>query len=839
MAPCQAAFRPLLVLVLVASSATSALCHEDDPKVVDTRLPYFGPGFRSGGSGDFLGSGANDPPLQFESDGVRLMSWLTLAELGGTQGNDCWGYVAPSGREYAMMGTDSGTAFVEVSDPTNAQVIAVMPGATSTWRDIKTYLHYAYVVTEGGGGIQVFDLDDIDNGVVQLVNQVTAGGIGNSHNVAIDTTSGYLYRCGGGSNGLRIYSLADPANPIYVTSWSNRYVHDAQIVTYSSGPWSGRQIAFCCSGFGNGGSQTRFEILDVTNKSNIFTRDAVFYSGADYSHQVWVDAERQYAYLNDEKDEGGGVGTRTIVFDISDLDNAFQATVHSNASPAIGHNLYVHGDLVFEANYRSGMRVYDITSRTAPQEVGYFDTWPGNDRATFNGLWSCYPFFPSGLVLGSDREKGLFVWWWGDAPVDIQLAATPEILSPLGDSVLVTIDEANAGDLVVGSAELIYDTGVGPVQAPLVALGGNQYRADFPAVACGSEVRWYVSAQSSNGWEWRAPAGAPRASVVSAVADSQTLLVFDDFETDQGWTVGVPDDDATHGLWKRVDPLAGLGSPADDFSTGGVLCWTTGTFQNVGGGKTSLVSPAFALSAADDPVVTYWAWFSNSTDGVHSTDKFRTFLSNDDGASWVQAHVVHNNGPEVDNGWFYYSLRVRDFFAPTDTVRVKLVAKDGGGPNIVEAAVDDFRIVDRACDDCNASAYCVTTANSSGAGARIGHYGSTSIAANDLVLTVTAGVPNQFGVFFYGPEQAQTAFGDGLLCIGAGATGLLRLNPAQQANANGEIERALDYTQPPLSSGVGAVTPGSTWYFQHWYRDPGGGPAGFNLSDGLQVVFCP
>ncbi|HKX46116.1 MAG TPA: choice-of-anchor B family protein, partial [Planctomycetota bacterium] len=388
----------------------------------------------------------------FPREGVALHAWLPLAELGGAEsGNDCWGYTSPSGRRYALVGTSSGTAFVEVTVPGDPQVVAVHAGPTSLWRDVKTYQHHAYAVSEGGSGIQVFDLGQIDAGVVALVNTVTSGpSTSASHNVAIDEVSGFLYRCGGGDNGLRIYSLANPANPTYVGQWTTRYVHDVQVVTYTSGPLAGRQIAYACSGFNGGFVETGVDALDVTSKTNIVALDRVTWPGAEYSHQAWLSEDRRYLYVNDELDEGSTTATtRTYVIDALDPSNLAYLGSFTNGSPAVGHNLYVHDGLVLEANYTSGLRVFDANvDPLSPPEVAWFDTEPLTGAASFNSLWSNYPFFGDGLVIGSDLEKGLFVWHVGPPEVAFEFpTGVPTVAEPGGTSFAVRIVEATPGAL--------------------------------------------------------------------------------------------------------------------------------------------------------------------------------------------------------------------------------------------------------------------------------------------------------------------------------------------------------------------------------------------------------
>ncbi len=134
------------------------------------------------------------------------------------------------------------------------------------------------------------------------------------------------------------------------------------------------------------------------------------------------------------------------------------------------------------------------------------------------------------------------------------------------------------------------------------------------------------------------------------------------------------------------------------------------------------------------------------------------------------------------------------------------------------------------------STYCQASPNSYGLGAKIWGSGSTSLANNDFGLVVVAAVPNEPGLFYYGPNQISAPFGDGFRCVGGT---LFRLNPPVLADGFGDVARAVDFHAAPANAGPGAITAGSTWRFQYWYRDPAAGGAGFNLSDGLEATFCP
>jgi choice-of-anchor B domain-containing protein len=389
---------------------------EDHGHEADDEDPYVGPGWTESGGGN--------PAMSFSSHGVTLRSWIPLADFhaSATDGNDCWGYTSPSGREYAFIGLNNGTGVAEVTDPANTTVIAHLPGVGSIWRDIKTYQTYAYAVSEGGGGIQVFDLAGIDSGTIVDLGSITTGsGTLKSHNVAINATSGRLYRVGGGSSpieGLRIYSLANPAVPAYLGSYNTRYCHDVQVVVWNDPPFVGVEVAFCYGNDASGGGSPGVDILNVSNPLNItligsidLSQPPIFSHAASYSHQGWLSPNRRYLYFDDEVDESAtGNPTTTRILDIQDLANPVQVGIFTNTTSARDHNLYTKGSLIYQANYRSGLRVLSATNPLALFEIGFFDTYPPDDNPNYNGLWSVYPFFPSGTVIGSDIEKGLFVW---------------------------------------------------------------------------------------------------------------------------------------------------------------------------------------------------------------------------------------------------------------------------------------------------------------------------------------------------------------------------------------------------------------------------------------------
>ena len=348
--------------------------------------------------------------LDFPAQNVALLSWLSPEDMTGvTQtANDVWGYVAPSGREYAIIGLRFGTAFVEITDPLNPKVVKTIGGYPSTWRDIAVYDEFAYSVTEGGGGLQVIDLRKIDKGRVKVAARVEDLGLATVHNITVNPDSGYAYLSGSNlaGGGLVAVDLANPAKPVVESgNWPSAYVHDALVHTYTKGAHAGREIAFAFAG------PTGIAIIDVTDKNNMFTIDTLTYPGLSYSHSGAIDRKNKYLYANDELDElDGAVGTSTTyLFKIKDLENARYLGSFTSGATSIDHNSFVRGDWLYQANYESGLRIYRIKRPRKPRQTAFFDTYPAADRADFNGAWGVFAGFPSGVVVISDIQRGLFV----------------------------------------------------------------------------------------------------------------------------------------------------------------------------------------------------------------------------------------------------------------------------------------------------------------------------------------------------------------------------------------------------------------------------------------------
>src|SRR5262249_28058874 len=147
------------------------------------------------------------------------------------------------------------------------------------------------------------------------------GGSSATHTMMVNTQTGFLYRMGGGSNGIRIYDLnPNPASPLFVAQWQNKYTHDGFVVNYDSGPYAGKEIYFACGGMNGGFLDTGIDILDVTNKANIQVLSHLTYANAAFCHQSWITPDKANIYINDEIDEANyGIYSLGRIFDVSDL----------------------------------------------------------------------------------------------------------------------------------------------------------------------------------------------------------------------------------------------------------------------------------------------------------------------------------------------------------------------------------------------------------------------------------------------------------------------------------------------------------------------------------------
>ena len=401
----------------------------------------------------------------FPCDNIDLEAFLPIAEIGGTSGqsalNDIWGWTDPvTGREYALIGRVFGTSFVDVTNPTDPRYLGELPthgSFGSDWRDIKTFANHAFIVSEARRhGMQVFDLTQLRglDGTNPVTFSETAhyNRVSSAHNIFINEDSGVAYIVGaagrnGCDGGLHMVDIANPTNPRRLGCFAaDGYTHDVQCVIYDGPDTEHRGKEICLAS-----NEDTITIVDVTDTSNPVQLSRTGYAGADYTHQGWLTDDHVYFLVDDELDEFYQQhNTRTRVFDVSDLDAPTLTGIFDGTTPAIDHNQYIHNGYSFQANYRAGLRVIDLAgiAEGSLAEVAFFDVYPDDDAAQFNGAWSNYPFFDSGIVIVSGIEQGLFVLRPNLPTTPSDSAPSVSIVSPTDGSIVngtVTI-EANASD---------------------------------------------------------------------------------------------------------------------------------------------------------------------------------------------------------------------------------------------------------------------------------------------------------------------------------------------------------------------------------------------------------
>jgi len=388
----------------------------------------------------------------YPCDNIDMLAHVLKPNLGGGNMNDIWGWTDPlDGKEYVILGRTNGTSFLDISDPVNPIYLGNLPPHTSnsTWRDIKTSGNYAFIVSEAGGhGMQVFDLTELRNvpsPPATFSETAHYAGFGDCHNIAINEATQRAYAVGTGTfnGGLHIIDISDPLNPVIAGDYAtDGYTHDAQVVNYI-GPdtdYTGAEIAFNFN-------EDAVTIVNVSDPTDTQTISINTYSGSNYTHQGWVTEDHRYLLSNDELDEYyDDVNTTTFIWDIQDLDAPVLIGTFVNTTLSIDHNLYTRGNLCYQSNYRSGLRILDMIdiANANLTEVAYFDVYPTSNSANFNGTWSNYPYFASGVVPVSHIEDGLFLL----KPIFLRVTPASTSLCSSDDVVLtVSVEEGFAGPI--------------------------------------------------------------------------------------------------------------------------------------------------------------------------------------------------------------------------------------------------------------------------------------------------------------------------------------------------------------------------------------------------------
>jgi len=327
--------------------------------------------------------------LVFPQQNTQLLGQLN-PRTGGY--SSLWGYTAPDGKEYAILGCNTGTSIINVTNPLSPVEVAFITGPTSGWREMKTWGTYAYVVSEGSGtlaGMQIINLANLPVSANLVTTYTTT--FTRAHDIF--TADGYAYVCGTSNDngGIHILNLANPTAPVQSGYWSQAgYVHDMYVYLDT--------IYASC------GNSQNWQLVNATNKANPVRISTSATLPGIYAHSGWLTQDKRYFVTCEE------FNVRDLcVWDLQDR-TSWNLVVSQWQLPGTNyiHNIYIKGKYAHIAHYKEGYVVLDLTDPANPVKVGQYDTYPGTNGG-YNGAWNCYPFLPSGNVIVSDMTTGLYV----------------------------------------------------------------------------------------------------------------------------------------------------------------------------------------------------------------------------------------------------------------------------------------------------------------------------------------------------------------------------------------------------------------------------------------------
>ncbi|HMO39645.1 MAG TPA: choice-of-anchor B family protein [Saprospiraceae bacterium] len=666
--------------------------------------------------------------------------------------SDVWGWVAPDGTEYALVGVLNGVSIVSLKDPRNPREVAFVEGALSRWRDLKTWGHFAYVTADEPNtdeGLLVIDLSELPQRVTHYNwrPEIEERPLNRCHNLYIDENGiAYLAGCSNIANGgvLFVDVATTPGQPVYIGRGPAIYAHDAYTrndILYSSELNLGR-----------------LAIYDVSDKSNVQllgTQNTPF----RFTHNAWLSDDGKVVYTTDERPDAP-IGA----YDVSDPTNIKAFTpfrpVYTIGSGTIPHNVHVNDDYLMISYYTAGGVFVDANRPENLIEVANYDTYPGPETG-FRGAWGLYPFLPSGNILISDINTGLYIikpdlkraCYLEGQITDAQtgqplVGAEIRILSEqpnLGASDL--LGNYKTGQVLAGTFEVrIMREGYETATAQVVLQNGvvTILNVQLTRLASFSVDGRVVSSASGQGigeaavvvtnptFSLETKANANGSFSLGSVFAGQYDIIAgawgylhrlidnltvntqksvtipleegyqDDFLFDLGWQSLT--DSATGGLWERGVPQGAtfngeLATPNRDISGDlGEACYVTGNGSGPAGnhdvdnGTVWLVSPPMDLTRYNDPVVSYYLWFFNAGGNTPPNDELIVKITNGTDT------IVLERVSESRSAWRPQSVwNLRDRISITNNMKIIFETADlSPNGHIVKAAVDAFLVQEGA-----------------------------------------------------------------------------------------------------------------------------------------------
>ena len=607
-------------------------------------------------------------------------------------------------REIAVMGLQNAAVFIDVTNPYSPYEIDRISGETTIWRDLKYWNRHVYIGNDAdsntgavGDGIKIVSVDNIDTPT--LVGTITD--FDNSHNIHIDS-DGYLYIVGADNHDIWIYSLDDPANPNLVGTWNfqngettaDGYCHDIEVYNNK---------IYCASIYSG-----YFHIIDVLDKTNPYTL-VTHDTGGGYisTHDCAITFDEQYLITADET-EGGHIK----IWDISNYNNINLVSEYFTPDwqTHTAHNIYVqenNPDMLIISYYVDGTRFVDISNPENPIEVGYYDTSEIEDL--YAGNWGVYVDLPSGNIIASDIELGLYVLKFGG----VSLIHDPISDRPTGDFTVIAEAYSLGYEVQNVSVQLCLDGNCDTYSMNYSM--DDLYEVDISLGDNSGIVEYAIYASDTNNEQARYPDSE---YIMFKYGDLEDFYLYDFEESNQGWQIGLDTDSATSGIWEWGNPNPTYWEgyyvqSGNDHTEEGVNCFVTGNsdeidnvgYDDVDGGITTLLSPVIDLSNFNDVLLTYWRWYTNNSGNNPSTDRWYVDISNDGGETWISLE----NTTISNADWEMQRFILSDYIQLSNQIQLRFVAEDifydgnsDSGGSLVEAGIDDvlFEIIssNQECD---------------------------------------------------------------------------------------------------------------------------------------------
>jgi len=650
--------------------------------------------------------------------------------------NEVWGHVDSNGTEYALVCRGDGFSVISLLNPQQPDLVYSDTSVASLWRDVKTWNGYAYVVNEENLGLEIYDLNNLP-GPVRKVGSYLGDTypLRKAHNLWIDS-SGVAYIFGSnnrlpnsaGTIFLDLYT--DPESPRELGNYDSLYLHDGYV----------RNDTMYAGAVNDG----KLLIMDVRDKANPVLIGSVT-TPFSFTHNAWLSDNGDHIFTTDEVS-----GAPITAYDITNpaLPIETDQIRTRNTTDVIPHNTHVWRDFLVTSYYTAGVTIVDASNPNNLVEVGYFDTSPDFSGNGFFGNWGAYPFLPSGLLLATDMQEGLFV-----LRPNYQRASFLEVF--VNDCDGNRINQArvilNGNDTsltnLVGLAE--FGTVLNGTYSLKVEVNGFYADMDSVELIPGRTKRLSVLLQDSTAGlvnSFIDQSQRKLNNIVSSIENEDTIaslvsdangrvkfagldygmydlriggwgyenkcfdsLIYncdndtnlyilskkdeDFFEVDLGWTVS---GNEQAGAWTIAVPIGTVdrffvANPGADV---GSDCGSKAIVTGNGLGSadlydvdstTILTSPSFDLRSYIEPYLVFYSWFYNGGDQPND----QLLISLIDTAGNVQIiDTVANRG--VSGRWDLHNIKVSNYMDKGALDRIQFEVSDRGDQHILEAAIDHF-----------------------------------------------------------------------------------------------------------------------------------------------------